>query len=57
MTQTIRIQVETWDGCSTIWYETSRLKNPTDVISKRVNQQLCGLNLRRIEVSLSPATV
>lgn len=57
MTQTIRIQVETWDGCSTIWYETSRLKNPTDVISKRVNKQLCGLNLRRIEVSLSPATV
>ncbi len=55
--KTIRIQVETYDGCRTIWYEKSKLKNPTEVISKRVNQQLGGLNLKRIEVSLSPATV
>jgi len=55
--KTIRIQVETYDGCITIWYEKSRLKNPTDAICKRVNQQLSGLNLKRIEVSLSPATV
>jgi len=55
--KTIRIQVETYDGCRTIWYEKSKLKNPTEVISKRVNEQLCGLNLKRIEVSLSPATV
>jgi len=55
--QTIRIQVETYDGCRTIWYEKSKLKNPTESISKRVNEQLCGLNLKRIEVSISPATV
>lgn len=55
--KTIRIQVETYDGCRTIWYEKSKLKNPTEVISKRVNEQLCGLNIKRIEVSLSPATV
>jgi hypothetical protein len=55
--KTVRVQVETWDGCTTIWYEVSRLKNPTDAVSKRVNAQLAGLNLRRIEVSLSPATV
>jgi len=57
MMKTIRIQVETYDGCRTIWYEKSKLKNPTEAISKRVNQQLGGLNLKRIEVSLSPATV
>lgn len=55
--QTIRIQVETNDGCRTIWYEKSKLKNPTDAICKRVNEQLAGLNLKRVEVSLSPATV
>ena len=57
MMKTIRIQVETYDGCRTIWYEKSKLKNPTEAISKRVNQQLSGLNLKRIEVSLAPATV
>ncbi len=55
--KTVRIQVETHDGCKTIWYEKSRLKEPTESISKRVNQQLQGLNLKRVEVSLSPATV
>ena len=55
--KTIRIQVETYDGCRTIWYEKSKLKNPTDVISKRVFDQLGGLNIRRVEVSLAPATV
>jgi hypothetical protein len=55
--KTIRIQVETYDGCRTIWYEKSKLKNPTDSICKRVNEQLCGLNIKRIEVSLAPATV
>jgi hypothetical protein len=55
--KTIRVQVETNDGCCTIWYEKSRLKNPTQVICDRVNQQLAGLNLKRVEVSLSPATV
>jgi len=55
--QTIRIQVETNDGCRTIWYEVSRLKNPTELICKRVNAQLAGLNLKRVEVTLAPATV
>lgn len=55
--KTVRIQVETWDGLQTIWYEKSRLKEPTEPVSKRVQEQLAGLNIRRIEVSLSPATV
>lgn len=55
--KTVRIQVETWDGCTTIWYEVSRLKEPTELINKRVQSQLAGLNLKRVEVSLSPATV
>ena len=53
----IRIQVETWDGCITIWYERSKLKNACDVIAQRVNNQLAGLNLKRVEVSLMPGTV
>jgi len=55
--KTIRIQVETYDGCRTIWYEKSRLKNATDAIYKRVYDQLAGLNIKRVEVSLAPATV
>jgi hypothetical protein len=55
--KTIRIQVETYDGCKTIWYEKSRLKEPTTPISERVMDQLAGLNIKRVEVSLSPATV
>lgn len=55
--KTVRIQVETNDGCRTIWYEVSRLKNPTEMVNKRVMAQLAGLNLKRVEVSLSPATV
>lgn len=55
--KTVRIQVETWDGLKTIWYEKSRLKKPTKIISERVMDQLSGLNIRRVEVSLSPATV
>lgn len=53
----IRIQVETNDGCVTIWYERSKLKNATDVICQRVNNQLAGLNLKRVEVSLIGGTV
>jgi len=48
----IRIQVETFDGCITIWYERSKLKNACDVISKRVYNQLCGLNIKEINVSV-----
>jgi hypothetical protein len=55
--KTIRVQVDTNDGCTTIWYEKSKLKNPTEAICERVNQQLCGLNLKRVDVSVAPATV
>ena len=55
--KTVRVQVETYDGCRTIWYEKSRLKEPTKSISERVMDQLSGLNIRRVEVSLSPQTV
>ena len=48
----IRIQVETYDGCRTIWYERSRLKNACDSIHDRVLKQLAGLNLKRVEVSV-----
>ena len=57
MTQTIRVQVETNDGCRTIWYEQSRAKNACNIIHDRVIEQLAGLNLKRVDVSLSPATV
>jgi hypothetical protein len=55
--QTFRIQVETNDGCRTIWYEQSRAKDACTKIHDRVLDQLVGLNLKRVEVSLSPATV
>jgi hypothetical protein len=48
----IRIMVETNDGCTTIWYERSKLKNATDIICNRVTNQLMGLNLKRVEVSV-----
>ena len=57
MTQTVRVQVETNDGCRTIWYEQSRAKNACNIIHDRVIEQLAGLNLKRVDVSLSPATV
>ena len=57
MTKTVRVQVETNDGCCTIWYEQSRAKNACDLIHNRVSEQLSGLNLKRVEVSLSPATI
>jgi hypothetical protein len=55
--KTFRIQVETYNGCRTIWYEKSRLKNACEKIHDRVLDQLAGLNIKRVEVSLSPATV
>lgn len=47
-----RIYVETADGCCTIWYERSKLKNACDSIHDRVLNQLAGLNLKRVEVSV-----
>ena len=48
----IRIYVETYDGLCTIWYERSKLKNACDIISKRVYNQLCGLNIKEVNVSV-----
>ncbi len=52
-TKTYRIRVETYDGCTTIWYETSRAKRATDLIVNRVYNQLCGLNIKEVEATLS----
>ncbi len=51
--KTYRILVETNDGCQTIWYENSRAKKAPSLICDRVCKQLCGLNLKRVEVDLS----
>jgi len=48
----IRIEVQTYDGLCTIWYERSKLKNACDIISKRVYNQLCGLNIKEVNVSV-----
>lgn len=48
-----RIRVETFDGLCTIWYEKSKAKKAADIICKRVYDQLCGLNIKEIDVSLS----
>jgi hypothetical protein len=48
-----RIRVETFDGLCTVWYEKSKAKKATDIICKRVYDQLCGLNIKEIDVSLS----
>ena len=48
----IRVFVQTNDGCITIWYERSKLKNACESIHDRVWNQLCGLNLKRVEVSV-----
>ena len=48
-----RVQVETYDGCVTVWYEKSKAKKATDIICRRVYDQLCGLNIKEIDVSLS----
>ena len=48
-----RIRVETNDGCVTVWYEKSRAKNATEVICDRVYNQLCGLNIKEVDVRVS----
>ena len=53
MKKTYRIEVETLDGFKTIWYETTAAKNATERLCKRVNAQLAGLALKRIEVKVS----
>jgi hypothetical protein len=53
MIKLYRIEVETNDGCRTIWYENSRAKNACTTIHDRVLDQLAGLNLKRVSVDLS----
>ena len=53
MSKNYRVRVETYDGCVTIWHEKSSAKRATDLISNRVYNQLYGLNIKEIEVSLS----
>jgi len=51
----IRIQVSTNDGCCTIWYERVKIdgkKNVCAKIQERVYNQLCGLNIKEIDVSV-----
>jgi len=48
-----RVQVETNDGCVTIWYETSSAQNADKFILNRVYNQLCGLNIKEISVNPS----
>ena len=51
--KTYRIRVTTNDGLMTIWYETSKAKKAPTIICERVYQQLCGLNIKDVEVDLS----
>lgn len=48
-----RVRVETNDGCTTVWYEKSKAKSADKLILNRVYNQLCGLNIKEIEVELS----
>jgi len=48
-----RVRVETYDGCTTIWYEKSKAKSADKLILNRVYNQLCGLNIKEIEVTPS----
>jgi hypothetical protein len=48
----IRIQVTTNDGCTTIWYERSKAQNACEKINDRVYNQLCGLNIKEVDVSV-----
>ena len=48
-----RVRVETNDGCVTVWYEKSKAKRACDLINNRVYNQLCGLNIKEVSVTLS----
>jgi hypothetical protein len=52
--KTYKVTVQTNDGCVTFWYEKSRAKFATDIICRRIWDQLAGLNLHRVEVDLMP---
>lgn len=46
-----RVYVETFDGLCTIWYEKSKAKSAAKIILNRVYEQLCGLNIKEIDVT------
>ena len=48
-----RVRVETNDGCVTTWYEKSKAKSAHLLINNRVYNQLCGLNIKEVSVTLS----
>jgi len=48
-----RVRVETYDGLQTVWWEKSRANRACDLIANRVYNQLCGLNVKEIEVTPS----
>jgi len=48
-----RVRVETYDGCVTVWHEKSKAKSADKLILNRVYNQLCGLNVKEIEVTPS----
>jgi len=52
-TKNYRVRVETYDGLQTIWFEKSRAKSADKLILNRVYNQLCGLNVKEIEVTPS----
>ncbi len=49
----VKVRVETYDGCVTFWYEKSRVKNPTEVVCNRVTNQLMGLNIKEVSVTVA----
>jgi len=51
MMKNYRIYVETFDGLCTIWYEKSKAKTADKIILNRVYNQLCGLNIKEIDVT------
>jgi hypothetical protein len=53
MMKNYRVRVETNDGCVTVWYEKSKAIRACDLISNRVYNQLCGLNIKEISVNPS----
>ena len=53
MTQSYRVRVETNDGCVTVWYEKSSAKTADKLILNRVYNQLAGLNIKEVCVTLS----
>jgi hypothetical protein len=52
MMKDIRVKVTTSDGLCTIWYERSKAKNAVEIINNRVYNQLCGLNIKEVDVSV-----